>query len=403
MAIENLDLIKISGGRNIPVEIHINFKVSKNQTLLSVKALPESEIMGYRMDLDFCGQFAVGAFAVIELGSPSPPPDPPSVCPHLQFDKDECFRPFAFYAINGGVCAHLSSEISKGCEADSTIFAVNLNGHNLTDVAGIEYLAEGQVPHQDKNAIRVGASYPEEIEEVPQLDQKLYQDYIYGLRDLDPHGQCITYQFPVKTSGRYELTLRTLEPWFSEAGKRTFNVFLNGVPVLKELDVIRYSVRKGVGVNFIVNFQVLDGGRKMKLKGHSDSFIRGDLMKLALCQGTLSTAHNNFVMSAIHVVKFKPPCVEPPEEEEEEQCPQPLLGEKKFIRTGQNSKYLYPVDVFHVLPQDALEICRKLKLEPAVINSAADYRHLVDDLIFGDEAVVVARIKFNLKVLWFLK
>lgn len=48
----------------------------------------------------------------------------------------------------------------------------------------------------------------------------------------------------------------------------------------------------------------------------------------------------------------------------------------KFIRTGANSKYLYPEKMILVEPRKALEICAELKLQPANVETLADYLHI---------------------------
>lgn len=50
----------------------------------------------------------------------------------------------------------------------------------------------------------------------------------------------------------------------------------------------------------------------------------------------------------------------------------------KFIRTGANSKYLYPERMILIEPQKALDICAELKLQPASIQTLADFQHIWD-------------------------
>lgn len=70
---------------------------------------------------------------------------------------------------------------------------------------------------------------------------------------------------------------------------------------------------------------------------------------------------------------------------EKTDCASPTLQDSKyshtprpFLRTGSNSKYLYPESGFMLKPNSAKEICHELNLEVATVTTVYDFKHLVE-------------------------
>lgn len=386
---KDIDLIKVSGGKGRPVEIFMPFRVSNNTHILEVNGLPTSQIRHAQADLNFCsgtrentdGAFITSAFSIVELGIPEKVPDNPDVCSKLEFFGKECTRPGMFYIVAGGICRNLKKNLNGDCNISSVITAVNLNGNNHTDIHGVTYIGGKYVGYRDPHKIRRSWVYPEKLKEVPDADQELYKTHIWGWTTQDRKDKCVTYKVPVIIDGKYELSMKTMETWYRGKGARSFNVRFNHVPVLEEVDLVDLSGDKGVGIEFLMSFDVTHGVTRLLLKGHKDTNITGDGIDLAFCMGTLNTTtDSNFLMSAFKVIRFgnSDACLPPPLSNQNYG-----IEDAEFIRITKNSKYLCPSDIFFVKPSDGVEICKKMGLEPAMISTLEEFSHVVDDFVLN--------------------
>lgn len=86
--------------------------------------------------------------------------------------------------------------------------------------------------------------------------------------------------------------------------------------------------------------------------------------------------------------------------EAEEACPVLEFNNRKyvqkithFIQTAPSSKYLYPKEIFTTMPNHVPEICSELGLQPATIQTLADFKHLVEQFL-GDHSNQIFLIIF---------
>lgn len=387
----NLDIVKFSGGRGIPLEIVTTYKISNNGKSLSLLGHSDTKVNGELSRLAFClgtepgknGNISASAFSIVKLGPPITSPLRPDVCPLLEQDTTYCMIPGQHYAVAGGLCKNPgNSEASpENCKPPpDVILGVNFNGKNHTDSTGVPFTGEEFVKFDDPDKIRRHSRYPENPTGVAEDDLELFQTQLSGFTVKPGKDSCITYQVPVSSDGRYALTLKTLEPWYNSEGKRSFNIFFNGVGVLEEVDIFKFSGGKGAKMEIVVNYEVTSEGHSLILQGHPNLQLSGDQIPLAFCMGVAPHAEDHgFVISAFSVAKYYTP------EDPSKTCSEPKFKDgtrdTKFLKTAKNSKYLYPEKVFMTTPNVAISICRKLKLEPATIQNLLDYKHLVDKLI----------------------
>lgn len=120
-----------------------------------------------------------------------------------------------------------------------------------------------------------------------------------------PHGgMCITYQIPAAQDGEYELALKTFEGLHDV--QRSFNVKLNGMKVLREVNISQFAGGVDRPVDFLVNYRI--AGDKLSLKGYPDTEILCDLIPLRFCLGDCKDkpeSNANFRMSAFSVLQMK--------------------------------------------------------------------------------------------------
>lgn len=254
-------------------------------------------------------------------------------CRDLKFRDGQCIRPNSFYAVGGAFCKKLLG--GGSCNLKRVVLAVNLNGEEHISTNGITYSADKDVSFTDPRKIRKTWVSPT-VTGVSNEDAELYKTHAYGyLKDYEPVSQgdmCVTYKVSIGTDGEYELTIKTLETWSSEKGKRVnfkkwlpwqitqekfltflkentslkaFNIRLNRVTIMKEVDIIPLAGGKTVGVDLHLSFRVSNGAKLLHLMGHPDSHIpKGGEVDLGFCLGTAKVEHRNFIVSAFHIVQF---------------------------------------------------------------------------------------------------
>ena len=133
----------------------------------------------------------------------------------------------------------------------SPVFAVNSGGAKYTSLEGVVYKADtgysGWVKTATKAAI-AGTS-----------DDKLYKSGRYGN---------FSYRIPLP-NGNYTVTLKFAETYWNAAGKRIFNVSMQGLQVISDLDIFA-KVGKNAAYDVSVPVSVTNGKLNIKFTGVVD-------------------------------------------------------------------------------------------------------------------------------------
>lgn len=303
------------------------------------------------------------------------------VCPMLAFTNDECSRPNVFYTIGGQVCDIRNSSVTTGkCDVLKPVMGVNFGGPALRDDQEFAYEADKNVNFADPDNFKALGSIPsleDNPNNVSKNDEPLYTNFLTGSGDKGGRpSKCITYQIPVRNDGHFELSLKTLEPNYDLEEQRSFNILLNGIRVMEEVDLFQVGNGKGIPLDIVVLFRVSDNRQTLSVKGHSISVIKEIQIPLSFCSGGKRDRDGNPVAGAVKVVELG----------KKISCANPIAGhdKSKFIQTKDHSKFLYPEKIFTASAEDAVQICQKMELEPATIHTRAEYRHLIDDFIRGN-------------------
>jgi len=136
------------------------------------------------------------------------------------------------------------------------IDAINAGGKAHTDIYGVRYRAdplEGKVGSSSDYGKRylIGRVTPE--------DQILYQTERY-------HTGSFEYSFPIPEDGDYVVILKFSEVYFNGPGQKIFDVVVNDLPVVSELDIFA-KVGRGVAHDEVIPFSVRSG----KLRIHDEA------------------------------------------------------------------------------------------------------------------------------------
>jgi len=126
--------------------------------------------------------------------------------------------------------------IDKYRKGDFGVKILNLGGQPISDTIIIR-----QKKHEfpwgtsiDINDRPTGSNYTTMNDVTAPADSELYK--------IERYGQFITYNFPAVKGNTYKLTIKMAEIYFTEAGKRFFDVFVDGVRVIENID--KYAVAK---------------------------------------------------------------------------------------------------------------------------------------------------------------
>jgi hypothetical protein len=131
----------------------------------------------------------------------------------------------------------------KSSTAYDLIFAVNCGGGKHTDRFGIKYSSDG-------NPTGIASSFGQSltISRVHPDDMPLYQTERY-------HTSTFGYSTRVLGDGEYLVILKFAEVYFTGPGQKVFDVVLNGVPVIQDLDIFA-RVGKAMAHDEVVPFTV---------------------------------------------------------------------------------------------------------------------------------------------------
>lgn len=209
--------------------------------------------------------------------------------------------------------------------------AVNVNGDKTTGSDGITYEKGSTLKIIDPEDTRNYESLTDSHEDLLGLshagDRCLYTSYIYS-KDKD-NCNCLSTPIQKLRDGRYEIILKFVDP---TVNGRIFDVKLNGVEVLNEFRILRYTSVNYSPLEVIIPFEVRNNHTTLLLKGHSQTKIKKSKILLSFCRGQCS-GHKAYIISAIAVRQYPnvigapppppsitPPPPPPPELTEEEKC-----------------------------------------------------------------------------------
>lgn len=162
----------------------------------------------------------------------------------------------------------LFSILAKSSLNLEIIYAINCGGDAFQDSLGIRYRRDYLV---DGVASDYGKSL--QIKRVSELDQILYQTERYS-------SETFGYTIPMPSGdGDYVLWLKFAEVWFNAPNQKVFDISLNDIIVIKDLDIFE-RVGRGVAHDELVAFQIRNN--KIIINGKSQAFnneIRVEFVK----------------------------------------------------------------------------------------------------------------------------
>lgn len=120
----------------------------------------------------------------------------------------------------------------------NTILAINLNGEMITTKKGLSYAADTGTGYLDPDKIKKHGTTNLK-DNLSDEEAILFQSYIYGDGDKTDGGsdddKCVTYQVILTSAGSYELSIKIVEPKFSQPGERVKFCFKILKTLLKNL------------------------------------------------------------------------------------------------------------------------------------------------------------------------
>jgi Malectin domain len=144
-----------------------------------------------------------------------------------------------------------SNEVLYNPAQPTVIWAVNAGGPKYTDGQGIIYRGNTQ--------FSTGGAYTTTAAIAGTTDDRLYQSERYG---------DFSYAIPV-ANGDYLVTLKFAEIYWTQAGQRVFNVLMEGVKVISNLDLVA-KVGPNAAYDVTIPVHVTDGKLTIKFKSVVD-------------------------------------------------------------------------------------------------------------------------------------
>lgn len=182
-----------------------------------------------------------------------------------------CAVPGLYYSYGGVICQY-KGELKGSCEQVRGVLGVNMGGETHTDRRGFKYYGwkhytlgfeAGNNPHS------MPMTAPHGIPD--KHDQTLYETMVTS--EGGNYRRCTSFtKVPVEYDGFYALNIKTFEPTtvsLNSTSRRSFNVRLNNITVLKELDVWGVHRALNKATEFIVYFEIetVTGGQILKVEG----------------------------------------------------------------------------------------------------------------------------------------
>lgn len=194
------------------------------------------------------------------------------------------------------------------------VTAVNVQGVKAVGSDGILY-ASGLTlkvidPEGSRKSGRLSPFHLELLGLTHIGDKILYGSYLHSLPSTKPY--CLSTPLRKLENGRYDLILKFMDS--AEMG-RTFDVKLNGITVLKDFRIVRYTGRNYRPLQVIIKFQVV--GNSLQIPDHPSSTIKDHQVLLSFCHGSC-TNYIAYAISAFALVQYPlgtrptPPAPPPP-------------------------------------------------------------------------------------------
>jgi len=200
---------------------------------------------------------------------------------------------------------------------ENIIDAINAGGKTHTDIYGITYRTdplEGKVGSSSDYGKRflIGRVTPE--------DQILYQTERY-------HTGNFEYTFRIPEDGEYVLVLKFSEVYFNGPGQKVFDVVVNDLPVVTELDIFA-KVGRAVAHDEQIPFSVRGG--KLRIQDEASDF--DGKLSVQFVKGLFDNPKVNALYikrGTLEDVAPLPPLDQPEEEEKQETEDDPLDQETR--------------------------------------------------------------------------
>ncbi len=132
-----------------------------------------------------------------------------------------------------------------GGSAGSVVFAANAGGYQYSDSAGVTYKSDHSYLGGSGATIRSSISG---TSDAPLYQTERYGDFIYAI--------------PL-ANGNYTVTLKFAEIYWSSAGQRVFNVYIEGMKVISSLDIF---AKVGKNRPYDLSFPVTVSDGKLDIK-----------------------------------------------------------------------------------------------------------------------------------------
>jgi len=167
----------------------------------------------------------------------------------------------------------LAASATRG-QASDVVFALNAGGPEFKDpTLGFVYTSDEDADNK-ASPLGIAANTPLEIIRAPASYQQLYQTERYA---FDTFG----YDIPTPADGEYTLVLRFTEVYWTHSKGKVFDVVIEGVTVVKDLDIYDVAGR-GVAHDEYVQITIKDGS----LSFEDESQDIGDTLRLEFEKGS---------------------------------------------------------------------------------------------------------------------
>ncbi|XP_014674267.1 PREDICTED: malectin-B-like [Priapulus caudatus] len=143
----------------------------------------------------------------------------------------------------------LLSILQRACGGGEVIYAINCGGDAHVDIHGVRYERD---PLPD-DSVGIPSEYGKQltIQRVVGQDQILYQTERY-------HDANFQYNVAVTTDGEYVVVLKFSEVYFTAPSMKVFDVRINGIDVITDLDIYK-EVGRGVAHDELLEITVSKG------------------------------------------------------------------------------------------------------------------------------------------------
>ncbi|PAV59093.1 hypothetical protein WR25_10789 isoform A [Diploscapter pachys] len=187
------------------------------------------------------------------------------------------------WAIFAGIffVTRISAEVDL---SSRVVHAVNCGGPSTKGAYGILYEAD---PHNQGTASDHGKRYA--FMNAPNTDRVIYESERWSPDDL-------TYTFKLKP-GKYALILKFSEVYFEMPGQKIFDVLLNGITLIKDLDIFGQTHATGLAHDRYFGFEIV--GKELRLENDIIGEVENGELEITFAKG----ANDNPKINGIVVLK----------------------------------------------------------------------------------------------------